>query len=253
LGYRLVFYPFDLAFRQRLNISHIAEWVSVDFHNLRGKVVLVLLLFLLLSALLGECRWTLAELGLLLFGLYCGLTYIRFLFLLGIVAAPVMAKGLDFLPPYRPEIDKRLLNAFMMFLMIGGIARYWPISAELERAVAQDYPAEALPYLKAHPPRAPMLNFYLWGGYLGWNDRAIKVFIDSRVDIFEYAGVLQDYIDLLGLKQPRKILDKYRICSVLFPHDEPLAYALEHDPEWRVVYRDRLCVLLERQSVVCGP
>ena len=36
-GARLVFYPFDLAFRQKLNISHVAEWVSVDFHDMRGK------------------------------------------------------------------------------------------------------------------------------------------------------------------------------------------------------------------------
>ncbi len=39
-GWRLVLYPFDLAFRQKLNISHVAEWVSVDFHDLRGKMVL---------------------------------------------------------------------------------------------------------------------------------------------------------------------------------------------------------------------
>src|SRR5262249_22380428 len=37
-GARLVFYPFDLAFRQKLNIEHVAEWVSVNFHDLRGKV-----------------------------------------------------------------------------------------------------------------------------------------------------------------------------------------------------------------------
>src|SRR5579863_2894601 len=36
-GWRLVYYPFDLAFKQKLNISHVAEWVSVDFHDLRGK------------------------------------------------------------------------------------------------------------------------------------------------------------------------------------------------------------------------
>ena len=83
-GSRLVFYPFDLAFRQKLNIEHVAEWISVNFHDLRGKLVLVLLLVLVISALLRSCRWTLAELGLLAFALYSGLTYSRFLFLLGI-------------------------------------------------------------------------------------------------------------------------------------------------------------------------
>ena len=91
-----------------------------------------------------------------------------------------------------------------------------------------------------------MLNFYLWGGYLGWNDRNVKVFVDSRVDIFEYAGVFKDYIDLLGLKEPKSILDKYKIRYVLFPHGEPLTYVLEHDPGWKVLYSDRISVLLER-------
>src|ERR1700740_1187303 len=40
-GWRLVFYPFNLAFRQKLNVEHVEEWVSVNFHNMRGKIVLV--------------------------------------------------------------------------------------------------------------------------------------------------------------------------------------------------------------------
>jgi len=249
-GYRLVFYPFDLAFRQKLNIAHVAEWVSVDFHDLRGKVVLVLLASLLLSTLLRNHRWKLAEVCLVVFALYCGLTYIRFLFLVGILAAPVLAKILDFVPPYRPEIDKRLLNALLMVLMVGGMVRYWPTAAELALSVRKDYPAQVLPFLKTHPPAGPMLNFYLWGGYLGWHDRNLKVFIDSRLDIFEYAGVLQDYLDLLGLTKSQDILDKYGIRYVLFPPNEPLTYTLRHDPGWKVIYSDQVSVLFERASDV---
>ena len=95
-----------------------------------------------------------------------------------------------------------------------------------------------------------MLNFFLYGGYLGWSDRNLKVFIDSRIDIFEYAGVLQDYLDLLGLTKSQEILDKYGIRYVLFPPNEPLAYTLRHDPGWKVTYSDQVCVLLERASYV---
>jgi hypothetical protein len=248
VGFRLVLYPFDLAFRQKLNISHVAEWVSVDFHDSRGKLVLFVLVGLLLCSLLRDRRWTLAELGLMLFALYSGLTYIRFLFLLAVVAAPLIAKLLDFLPPYRPEADTPVINVCVILLLIGAMVYYRPTSAALERSVAQTYPAEVLPFLKAHPPAGPMVNFYLWGGYLGWNDRDVKVFVDSRVDIFEYAGVLQDYLDLLALKQPQSILDKYRIRYVLFPPAEPLSYVLEHDPRWKVIYSDKLSVMLERRA-----
>lgn len=247
-GHQLVLYPLDLAFRQKLNVAHVAEWVSVDFHDTRGKLVLLVLLILLLSGLFRRCRWSPAEVGLVVFALYSGLTYIRFLFLLAIVAAPVMAKVLDFIPRYRREADTPLINILVMSLMICGLVHYWPSSAELQRVVARQYPAEAIPYLKAHAVARPMLNFYLWGGYLSWNDRDIKTFLDSRVDIFEYTGVLQDYLDLLALKSPKAILDKYGIQSVLFPHDEPLTYVLEHDPEWKVIYNDELSVMLERTN-----
>jgi len=252
-GSRLVFYPFDMAFRQKLNISHVAEWVSVDFHDLRGKFVLALLLTLLVTALLRRTRWRLAELGLVLFALYSGLTYVRFLFLLAIVIAPVLTRILEFVPQYRPKADTPLINALVICLMIGSIIHYWPTSAEMQKSISEKYPTQALTYLKAHPPNGPVLNFYLWGGYLAWNDRDLKVFIDSRVDIYEYAGVLKDYLDLLNLSQSKSILDKYKIRYVLFPQpggysESALTYVLEHDSQWNVIYSDATTVLLERNA-----
>jgi hypothetical protein len=248
-GYRLVLYPFDLAFHQKLNVAHVAEWVSVDFHDFRGKLALLLMVGLLIGALLSSRRWKLHELGLVLFGLYSGLTYIRFLFLIAILAAPVLSRFLDFIPPYRREIDKPVANAIIMAGVLGLIVGYFPRTAALQRSVDKDYPAEALSYLKAHPPSGPMLNYYLWGGYLEWNCRNIPTFVDSRVDIFEYAGVFKDYIDLLGLKDPEAVLDKYKIQYVFFPPSEPLTYAfLRRDPRWKEVYTGRISALFERSD-----
>jgi hypothetical protein len=245
-GARLVFYPLDLAFRQKLNIEHIAEWVSVNFHNFRGKFVLILLVILLVSALLRPRRWTLAEVGLVLFTLYSGLTYTRFLFLVAIVVAPILARIFDFVPPYRREMDTPILNAFVILLIIAGIAHYRPREALLQELVAKDYPVDGVSYLQTHAPDGHVVNFYLWGGYLNWRDPEVKVFVDSRVDIFEYTGVFKDYIDLLSLNQPEQLLDKYKARYVFFPKDEPLTYALQHDPKWKVLYSDRICVLLEK-------
>jgi hypothetical protein len=247
-GERLVFYPLDLAFRQKLNIAHIAEWVSVDFHNPRGKVVLGLLIILLISALLRPRRWTLAEVAVVLFALYSGLTYVRFLFLVAIVVTPVLAKILDFVPPYRPELDTPKINTFVILLMIAGVVYYWPRESQLQATVGEQYPVKAVSYLQAHPPSGRVLNSYLWGGYLNWKDPDVKVFVDSRVDIFEYTGVFKDYLDLTALKSPELILDKYQIRYVLLSHDESLVYVLEHDSKWRVSYSDRLSVLLERSG-----
>jgi hypothetical protein len=104
-----------------------------------------------------------------------------------------------------------------------------------------------------------MLNFYLWGGYLDWSDPQLKVFVDSRVDIFEYTGVLQDYLDLLGadtlLRRLDAVVQKYNIRYVLFPpgdspkpllHGTAVIDLLQRDPHWKVVYQDKVCVLMER-------
>ena len=250
-GWRLVFYPLDLALRQKMNIAHVAEWVSVNFHDTRGKLVLVLLLALLASALIKRTRWTLAECGMVAFALYSGLTYIRFLVLLAIVIAPVLARILDFVPAYRPHDDTPVINAIVMCAMVAGIAYFWLNNDSLQERLAQEYPVTAVRYLKSHPPAGPLLNFYLWGGYLGWSNPDLKVFVDSRVDIFEYAGVFQDYLKLLDLDQSKAILQKYKSRYVLFPHpggysESSLGYTLAHDSEWKVIYEDPTSVLMER-------
>jgi multisubunit Na+/H+ antiporter MnhB subunit len=259
-GWRLVYYPFDLAFKQKLNIAHVAEWVSVDFHDLRGKMVLVLILGLFAAALLRNRRWQLAEILALAFALYSGLTYIRFLVLLGIVVAPVLAQALDFFPPYRPELETPRVNMVVIAALIIAMGYFWPREAKVQRSIAETYPSNIVPYLKAHPPQGNVLNFYLWGGYLGWHDPDFKTFVDSRVDIFEYTGVLKDYLTLLGADtfqhRPEPVLDKYKIRYVLFPPiDSPnplhaggqLVYVLQNDPHWKTLYKDKICVLLERQ------
>jgi hypothetical protein len=72
------------------------------------------------------------------------------------------------------------------------------------------------------------------------------------VDIFEYSGVLKDYLDLLALNRPSSLLEKHKVRYVLFPPNEPLTYVLEHDAGWKVLYRDKISVLLRRADDVAG-
>jgi len=259
-GWKLVSYPFDLALKQPLNIASIAEWASINFHDFRGKLVLVLIVGLLATALFRNCRWNLGEVLLLMFAIYSGLTYIRFFALLGIVAAPSIARSLDFFPRYVPKGEIRMLNAALLAVMIAAMIFFWPREAMLQESVAKTYPTNIVAFLKASPPKGHVLNFFLWGGFLEWNDPELKVFVDSRVDIFEYAGVLKDYLSLLQSDdmehRPDAILDKYNVGYVLFPASSSknalhgagrIVPVLQHDPHWKTIYSDNVCVLLQRQ------
>src|SRR6185295_17724382 len=123
-GWRLVVYPFEYA--SKISIGNVEEWSSVNFHDAYGSLVMILLIGLLTAALVSQHRWHLADVALLFLALYSGLTYIRFLFFVAIIAAPLLAKLLDFIPSYEPEMDKPVLNAVIMGIAIFWVAKYFP-------------------------------------------------------------------------------------------------------------------------------
>ena len=242
-GYRLVFYPFDLAYRQKLNIASVEEWRTLDFHSPRGHCVLLVLGLFLLSLLFRRRKWALYEIGFSAVGIYAAFTYSRFLFLAGILVLPILAKDLALWIPPQRTLERPLLNAGilagLLFLTVAWRRAPQP-------AAAPSFPTQALPFLQEFRPQGKVFNDYLWGGYLIWNTPNIPVFIDSRVDIFERSGVFRDYLDAAGLKNTLAILDKYHIEYVLFRRDAPIVYLLEHTAGWKTDYRDATTVLLER-------
>ena len=249
-GYHLVLYPFDLAFRQTLNINHITEWRSLDFHSIRGKIVFLLLASTIVLALARKRRWRLDEVLFLLIGFYSALTYTRFLFLAAIVLTPILANELGFLPPYRPELDRPVINAVLVASLLALCVWRFPSPEFLMADTVAAYPVKALPYLQKFHPEGRVFNDFLWGGYLIWNTRQIPVFADSRVDIFEYSGAFGDYLDAMGIKATEEVLDKYHIRYVLYSAQTPLSYLLQHDRGWGVRYQDETTILFERTGAV---
>jgi len=250
-GHRLVLYPFNLAFRQTANIAHISEWQSLDFHSVRGKFVFVVLAATIVLALFRRTRWKLWEVLFVLVSFYGAMTYSRFTFLAAIVITPFLARASNFLAPYRAEVDRPILNGLLLLGMAIIPFATFPTQWQLEQGTRNSYPANALPYLEHFRPEGRVLNDYLWGGYLIWNVRQIPVFVDSRVDIFEYAGVFQDYVTAKSGVGSLDVLDKYKIRYLLHSKQgEPLAYLLMHNPGWKVDYEDDVTVLLERINPV---
>ena len=272
-GWHLVAYPFDLAFRQNLNIASIAEWQPTPLSSLRGRVLLGLCALTVLRQLRRPRSWNLYELGLAALGLYAGLHYLRFLFLTSLLTLPMLTRDLHaHLSPEGNTESKPAgpdsLASRLHFLSrdVGGdTGRLWLRGAALaslacvafriaqasgqELTKTPDFPSQrATTYLKNFRAQGRVFNDFLWGGYLEWNAPQIPVFIDSRVDIFEHAGIFADYLDAIRLRNSLAILCKYRIHYVLFEKDTPLTYLLMHTSEWHSLYQDDETVLLERTS-----
>jgi hypothetical protein len=250
-AYKLVFYPFDLAFRQTLNVASIQEWASLDFHTVRGKVLIAATFLVFVLVLVRKQRWRLEWFVLLLFALYSSLSYVRFLFFAGIVLTPVLALRLDMVPPYEKEKDKPWLNALLILLFIVFMVRTFPTEQSLADYTAKTYPVKAIGYLQSLVQQRPgrVFNDYLWGGYLDLNCRNVPVFIDSRVDIFEYRGVLKDYLDFSHLDNSLEILDKYKIRYLMLATPSPQAYFVNHVPEWHSIYHDEVTTIYEKTAV----
>jgi len=181
-------------------------------------------------------------------GVYAALTYSRFLFLAGILVLPLLAPLLAGIRKAigRTKTDKPWANAVLLLMLVIVIARHLPSAANLQSNGEESYPLHASAYFDRWHPRGNVFNDYLWGGFLIWNYPQVPVFIDSRVDIFEYNGVFQDYLDAIRLKNTLPILDKYHIRYVVFRKNQPIVYLLEHTPGWKVDFEDATTAVLER-------
>src|SRR5262249_12027388 len=224
LGWRLVAYPFDVLVKQKLNVGMGGEWASVNFNDMRGVFVLVTLLAVFSAALITQKRWRVDDTILVVFVLFCGLTHIRFLVMTGIVLPPLLVGHFGKLSSYDPNSERRAVNALVIAAVTLMIVLGLPTEPRLSEETAQFFPVGAVNYLRNYPQPGNIFNQYEWGGFLEWNMPQVRPFIDSRTDIFEYNGVLRDYIAISTFNNTRELLDKYQISYVLYPANTPLAY-----------------------------
>ena len=247
-GYKLVWYPFDLLFRQKDVMQHLQEWQSVQFTGGTGKLALLMIFALPAAVLFSRRRWRPDQLLLMAFALWVSLSHVRFLFFAGLIAVPMFAPYFKLFPPYDRELDKPWLNAGIMAAIVGALFFFFPSQAELQQQVNENYPIGALAYMQQHHLEGRIFNDYGWGGYLEWSAPELKPFIDGRADIFIYNGTFDDHLHATLIQNSLEILDKYKVVYALLEPSQPLTYLLQHSPEWKPIYSDNVAVLFARSQ-----
>jgi hypothetical protein len=249
-GTELLLYPLNLATSQQIMVANIIEWQPMMFEKAVGKIFLFFIVAFLVAQVTQRPRWRLEELLLFLAGFVGACLHLRLVMIFVPFSAPlfgvILARWID---PYEPGKDKYALNAALMALVVAGIIGFFPSRADLESIMQEKWPVRAVAYLRQHPAPKPMLNSYLYGGYLIWQMSDVnKVFIDGRADIYVRTGVFADYLNLSRLEFPAPfLLNAYGIQSVLLGHDESLVTLLDASPDWQKSYNDPVSVLYVRR------
>jgi len=248
-GWRLMAYPFDLAFRQHLNLLNVEEWQPLNPHSFRGILFFSLLAALFLLQLLRKPSWTPVEIGKLLLGAASAVLHTRFTFLAGILVLPTLSGKVLLRDASLTSTKHPTLNALLFTLLAGScvvVAKHK--ESELLHHPQEHYPYGASRYIQDHPLHGNLFNECLWGGFMSFRDPRLSVFIDSRMDIFERSGVLADYLDVIHIHHSASLLAKYNIQYVLYEPGTPLVDFLEATKEWKPIYKDSVAVLLQHNS-----
>jgi hypothetical protein len=247
-GVRLAGYPFTVASTLPISVANILEWQVMPFNLGGGKLFLALLLGFFLAQVVLRFSWHLAELLLFLFGTAMACMHLRFLLLFVPFFAPLAATMLaKCMPAYNRAKDQYLLNFALMVGVIIAMAHYFPSKADMEKKVAEQFPVQALEYMRAHSVPGPLFNSYGFGGYM--IEAGYKTFIDGRSELFEQTGVLGDYVHITFLRPGAlRVLGGYGIQSCLVQRDEPFATLLASSPDWSKVYSDQLSALYVKRN-----
>ncbi len=244
-GPRLALYPVEVVLRQRFITSVATEWQTLQLSAPYAQVFLALLLGLFLVQIVSPATYRIEALALLLFAIVETFIHARFVMFSAVILAPILSTVVSkWLPPYVRSRDHPIVNAAFIVVILVSLLELFPSAAKLQKNLAANYPVGAVQYLRSHPEVGPMFNTDSWGSYLIWAIPGRKVFIDGRYDIYEYGGVLSDYVNLIHLREdPDHGMQKYGLRAVLLSPGNDLEKYFENSPAWRNVYRDSTSVI----------
>ena len=124
--------------------------------------------------------------------------------------------------------------------------------ARQQQVDASNYPLGAADWLAAHPEIGTrMFNQYGFGGYLAYRfygDPNRRVFIFGEAALMG-DDLLNEYADVYYVRSNwKQVLDKYRVDYVVENKGDPLPNLLATQPDWELVYQDKVSVIYVRTA-----
>lgn len=249
MGVGLLVYPLNVFVKQRASLGFVTEWLPLTVQDVRGIGMFIVLAGMGIAGLRNRARASAFELMILIPVSFLAIQHIRMLFVFGIVAAPAVCRIVTQLRPYRrPKPDHVPSNAVLIALGLACCYLAFPGAPKIEAKIEAQNPVKAIEFIRQSGLKGPMMNDYIWGGYLIWALPEHKIFIDGRGDVFDWAGVLARYRDWAMVQaDPARLLDDYHVNFCLLPVSALESNVLPHLRGWKKVYGDDVAVVFARE------
>ena len=249
-GYKQIYYPVDNMLNMPLMLASISEWAPLKLSSPAGIGLLVALSGVFLLPMVRCRELYVDELLLIGLGAWMALSHERMLYVFGLLTVPVLCRQLSGLwSGYEAEKDRIWPNAVMMggALLVAVLA--FPGRNYLVQQVEATSPVRALEFIRTHHLSGPMLDDYVYGGYLIWAAPDYPVMIDGRADVYEWSGFLNEFARWATLESdPNGLLDRYKVKFCLLEKSSPMVQVLNLLPAWEKVYSDNNSVIFVRQG-----
>ncbi|HSA24082.1 MAG TPA: hypothetical protein P5076_21660, partial [Myxococcota bacterium] len=281
-GFLFPFMYLKNAFTGQLSfLTNISEWQPAGFDTPLGRMITFFVLFCLFAIAGSMASPTPAHIGLLVAFTIFAYSTVRNIPLLGIAAAPALARHLPKAigrvgrlfgqageePGLLARFHRRCVAAerrawksslpalAALVLLVGFLAPTAPLVGYQGRTGVEElsdlspdfYPAGLLAVLERQASPRRTFNYFNWGGAFIWRlYPRQQVFIDQRNDCYPL-DVFVDYFAVHDLEPDwRAVLERWGIEQIAYPPDSRLARALRDEPGWTVTYQDDQAVLFER-------
>jgi hypothetical protein len=180
---------------------------------------------------------------------------VRHLPLLVLLAIPIITAASPDVSPWKPfsagrtkHSEARLRHWFrlaVLLLLVGfTVVRWTQLARQQSRTEAEQFPEQAVEFLRSHTGVHRLFAYYDWGGYAIWQlYPGQRVFIDGRADLYG-DDLLHQFQQAAQLRPGwKQIMDQWAVDAILVPPSGALAQGLSLDPGWHARYSDSQAIL----------
>ena len=184
--------------------------------------------------------------------LHFSLASVRNAPLFALAVAPGLARLLHALPFGKAEGSKPNDLAEWSF---------WPIVAAVGLGIMaangatlggfdpEHWPSAAISALNRQPADYPLFHEQDWGGMISAeSEPRRRVYLDDRFELYGKPFILHYLNALAGGPDWDRIRDRNAIALVWVRPDRDLVRRLKDDPEWKIIYEDKISVLFRRDA-----